>query len=279
MALVDPRIVAAQPDAADRESGVTFALRDARFLQERQRAAAGTEVDEPGRRRVCPAVCRVLGIKPPEAAGVATKMGDPLSVVDCKSSHSDKMTNKAAGKRPVVHIRADDDARRGHLLIGGAALHDQGYPLRKLVLVLRALHTVVTVMGGHRCKALSEEGDVLRPMHEAHVRDGMDEALRVRNRSGLHQIGPELTREIELGVDVERLGDVDGPVGTLRRVVELAICRMSGPRVIPGIGTLKRRTLEGFEHLYVECGLKFLQKHAQRSAHDTSTHQDDVGLP
>ena len=52
VALVDPGIIAEQPDATDRKSAVAFTFRDAGFLQQRQRAAARTEIDELGRRRV-----------------------------------------------------------------------------------------------------------------------------------------------------------------------------------------------------------------------------------
>src|SRR5262249_34554754 len=46
MALVDVGVVAAQPNAADGKSAVALALRDSGLLQEQQRAAAGSEIDE-----------------------------------------------------------------------------------------------------------------------------------------------------------------------------------------------------------------------------------------
>ena len=91
---------------------------------------------------------------------------------------------------------------------------------------------------GHRLEALAQEGDIVLPPDEAHVRAGMDESPRVRDRAFADQVGPQLTRQIELRVDLERLGNVDIPVFALRRVVQLAIGRVAGARVVPGLRTL-----------------------------------------
>ena len=80
----------------------------------------------------------------------------------------------------------------------------------------------------------------------------MDEGARVRDRALLHQIGPELAGQIELDIDLQRLGNVDAAVAALRRVVELAICGMAGAGVVPGVGALHRRAVKRLEHLDAE---------------------------
>ena len=104
----------------------------------------------------------------------------------------------------------------------------------------------------------------------------MDEGLRVCDRALLHQIGPKLARQVELDVDVQRLGNVDAAVTALGRVVQLAIRRVAGAGVVPGVGALQRRAAKRFEHRDVERGLKLLQKHPQRGAHDAGSDEDDI---
>ena len=117
-----------------------------------------------------------------------------MCVVDRKAFHSPEITHEATGERSVIHVRARDDPRGGHLLIGGTALHYERGPLAQFALILGIFHALVAMMGRHRCKALCEERDVVRAVHEAHMGDRMDEGLRVRDCPLLHQIGPKLAR-------------------------------------------------------------------------------------
>jgi hypothetical protein len=64
---------------------------------------------------------------------------------------------------------------------------------------------VITGMGGERLEALFKKRDILGSAHKTHVGHGMNERLRVFDRSLFHQIGPELTGKIELGVDLQSL--------------------------------------------------------------------------
>src|SRR5262249_10609927 len=90
--------------------------------------------------------------------------------------------------------------------------------------------------------------------------------------------GPELSRQIELHVDVQRLGDVDAAVAPLGRVVELAIRRMAGAGIVPGVRALERRAVERLDHRDLERRLELLEKDAERGAHDAGTHEDDIRL-
>src|SRR5215211_5187483 len=73
VALVDLGVIAAQPDAADRKSAVASAFRDAGFLQQRQRAAACTEIDELGRRRVFFTALRIFCLDAPAPVTLAAE--------------------------------------------------------------------------------------------------------------------------------------------------------------------------------------------------------------
>ena len=106
----------------------------------------------------------------------------------------------------------------------------------------------------------------------------MDEGLRICDRLLIHQIGPKLSRQIELHVDVQRLGNVDASISALGRVVQLAIRGVAGAGVVPGIGALQRGTAKRLEHLDLEPGLELLQKHSQRGAHDPGADEGDIWL-
>src|SRR5262249_13908240 len=61
-------------------------------------------------------------------------------------------------------------------------------------------------------------------------------------------------------------------------VVELAIRCVAGAGVVPGARALERRAVKRLDHRDVEPRLEFLQKDAERGAHDAGTHEDDVRL-
>ena len=199
-----------------------------------------------------------------------------MRVAHREAFHSREVRHETAGQRSIIHVRAGDDPCGRHLLVGGASFHHERHPLGELALVLGEFHAVVAVMGAHRRIALLEERHVLGTVHEAHVRDRMDEALRVGDCARLHQIGPELAREVELDVHIQCLGNVDRSVGALGRIVELAVGRMAGAGVIPGVRALERGAAQRLEHLDIERGFKLLQQHAEGCAHDAGTDEGDV---
>ena len=131
-------------------------------------------------------------------------------------------------------------------------------------------------MRGQRGVSLFEKSHVGGAVHKTHMRAGMDERPRVRDRPLGHEVGPQLPREVELDVDVERLRDVDAAVAPFRRVVELAQCRVPGAGIVPGVGTLLRRAVQRLENFEVERGLELLEEHRQRGAHDPRADQDDI---
>ena len=104
-------------------------------------------------------------------------------------------------------------------------------------------------MGRQGGVALLQKSDVVGAAHEAHVRDRFDEGLRRRDGSRLHQRGPQLAREIEFHVHLERLGNLDAAVAPFGGVVELTQCGMAGTGVVPGVRALLGRAVQALEQL------------------------------
>src|SRR5215831_10558283 len=107
------------------------------------------------------------------------------------------------GERPVVDVGAGDHPRRGDDLLRIPTLHDKWNPFAEPLPVFRVLHAPIAMMRRERGMSLLQEGDVLGTLHEAHVRDGVDEGFWRPNRARPDEVGPELPREIELDVDLE----------------------------------------------------------------------------
>ena len=127
------------------------------------------------------------------------------------------------------------------------ALHHERVHSAQFALVLGIFHALVAMMGRHRCKAL------LRGTRRCHApctklicgigwtKDCGSAIARCFTR-----IGPKLARQIELHVDFQRLGNVDASIAALGRVVQLAIRRMAGARVVPGVGALPAPRRQAF---------------------------------
>jgi hypothetical protein len=276
MALIDRRVVAAQPDATDGEAGVTVALRYAGFLQEQNRSAAGAQKDELRGDGLFRAVLRVASFDPP-AAAVATEVVDAMAIVDREAVAPRKVAEQIAGECAVVQVGAGNHPGRRDLLAGRTAFHHKGNPFGQRLLVLGELHPVVKVMCRECRMAFPEEAHIRGALHEAHMRHRMDERSRIHHALA-HQVGPELARQIELDVDFQRLGNVDAAVGAFRGVVELAQRRVPGAGIVPGIRALERGPIERLEDLDAERRLELLEKRRERRAHDARADENDVRL-
>ena len=111
-------------------------------------------------------------------------------------------------------------------------------------------------MARKRRKALLEKGAILLPAYEAEVGYGMNKGLRVSDRSLFHQVGPELTGEIELGIDLESLRNVDAAIAFLRGVIQLTERRMAGAGVIPCVRTFLRFSRENLMYFDPQARFK-----------------------
>src|SRR6266446_10941399 len=100
------------------------------------------------------------------------------------------MLYQQVSQRAVIYIGTGDDASCRERLLVPAAVDDQRSPFGDLGSILAIFHAVVAVACGHRLEALAQEGHIVLPPHEAHMRDGMDESARVRDRAFADQVGP-----------------------------------------------------------------------------------------
>ena len=130
----------------------------------------------------------------------------------------------------------------------------------------------------HRIEAALQKCDVRLAAHEAHVCDRVDERIGRFDRALAHEIRPELTREIELGIDLQRARDIDGAVRLFARVIELAKCRVARSGVIPRVGTLDGGAVEALVDRDPQARLELFEHRRERRAHDARTHEHDIEL-
>ncbi len=206
-----------------------MAFGDAGLLQQRQRTATGADEDEPGGDLRPAAVLDVLHRYPPATAVGTGQVDHPLVIVHGKARLLAELAHQQVGEGTVIDVGPGDHAGRGHRFVGAAPFHDQRCPLGDLRAVFAVFHALIAVVGAHGAVALTQEGDVVRTPDETQVRAGVDEGLRIGDGALADQVGPQLARDIELGVHLERLGDVDAAVVPLRGVVQLAIGGMPVP--------------------------------------------------
>ena len=171
-----------------------------------------------------------------------------------------QMLDEQMGECAVVDIRAGDYAGRGDRLGLVAALDDERRPFGDLGVVLAIFHAAVAMMRRHLLVACAQEGDIGVAPDEAHMRARVEEGARIRDSALLDEIGPELAREVELGVDLQRLGDVDAAVLAQRRIIELAIGGMAGSGVVPTVRALLCAIVQGLEQGDGQRGFELFEK-------------------
>ncbi|MNC26033.1 hypothetical protein D3C75_741500 [compost metagenome] len=121
--------------------------------------------------------------------------------------------------------------------------------------------------------ALLEEGNTLVTLDVAQVRDRVDEGTRRAEVALLAQVGPELARNLELGVDVHGLLDVDAAIGGLGRVVKLAQAGVAGACVVPGVGAFRGSGVHRLHDLKLQGRVELLEQYGQGGTHDARAYQ------
>ncbi|MNY34876.1 hypothetical protein D3C86_1692480 [compost metagenome] len=124
--------------------------------------------------------------------------------------------------------------------------------------------------------ALLEEGDVFITPDETHVRHIVDEGLGIAQHLLLDLVGPELLGNLEVLVDGHGLADVDAAVGGLRRVVELAECRMAGTGIVPGVGAFLGDLVQALVDINRPARFQLVEVSPQARAHDAATDQQHI---
>jgi len=86
------------------------------------------------------------------------------------------------------------EANASDALVVAALLHDKRSPIINPALVIGIFHAVVAMVCGHRIEPFLEERNIFRTSNKTHVRNRMDEGLRILDRTLFNQIRPQLAR-------------------------------------------------------------------------------------
>ena len=186
------------------------------------------------------------------------------------------MVNHLLGERTEVDVGTFGSPGSGDGLVALAALDGQRCPLGNLVAIGGELHALEELLLAEGVETCSQVLGVILTEDHGHVGDRVDEVGVVQDLL-FNQGCPELAGNLELLVDVQRLGGGDGAVGAGGGVVELAQCRVAGAGVVPGVGGLLGGLVEALKQDDVPGRLELLEEHAEGGAHDAAAHQDDVG--
>ncbi|MNH29110.1 hypothetical protein D3C79_893200 [compost metagenome] len=143
-------------------------------------------------------------------------------------------------------------------------------------MVLGVLHRAEQRAGLQRVVTLLQELDVVIAPHEAHVRSGIDERVRVLQHALAHLPRPELTGDLEGLVDFDGLGDVDVAVLVFRGVVQLGQRGVAGTGVVPAVGAFFGHAIQALDHFHRPAWLQLVQPHGQGRAHDAAADQQHI---
>ncbi len=266
---------AAEELTGHREPAEPLGFFDARLLQQVQRTAAGADEHElrmHGQLLPGPAV---TDLHDPAAVGLLGQIGDRMAEVDVGALGD--MIEELLGERAEIDVGALVEPVQRDRIREVASLRHQRQSCGELGRVVDELHALEQGLGREIVVALAEVLLAFGAVGEGDVRDGVDELRRVTEDAVVDGVGPELARHLELLVDGERLVDVDVAVGGLRRVVQLAECRVSGAGVVPRVAALGGGGVELLEQADRPVGLKLSEQRSERRTHDSRTHQRDVG--
>ena len=179
-------------------------------------------------------------------------------------------------ERPEVEVGACGDAGRRDRLLPLAPRDEHRSPGPDDGRVLAVFEAGEQRVVLQCLVALLEVLDVLLAPHEAHVRNGVDELVGLGQHPVADQVRPELARDLELLVDLHGARDVDGAVGELGRVVELAEGGVAGAGVVPGVGALEGDIGEPLEDGDGPGRFQLLEQRSEGRAHDPAADQGDV---
>ena len=267
------RVFRHQELTAHREACVIVRFRNTGFLQQFQRRAARTNKDKLRLDDVlffivfqignghAPAVIRI--------ALEATHFGAELQI---KVLFFLQGTYQLAGNFAVVHVSTNFSTGCGDFLVRITTFHDQRSPLFNLRVIFGVFHAAEQRALLQSRIARTQEVNVLLAPHKAHVRHGVDEGVRIVHYAAVHLVRPELARNLECFVDLNRLLDTNGTVLFLRCVVQFHECRMARTGVVPAVRALLRHAIEALDHGHRPVRLQFLQIGSQRGAHNTATN-------
>ena len=180
------------------------------------------------------------------------------------------------GESAEVDICARIDTGRSDGLRCGAAGNKKGRPRTDRGGVVAELHTGEQRMPGEGLMPFAKVFDVGFAPHEAHVRNRVDESGGLGEMALAHEVRPELAGDLELLVDLHRARDLDRSIRPLRRVIQFAQRRMSGPRVVPRIRRLECDLAQTLVHPNAPVGLELRDESTESGTHDSAPDKYNV---
>ena len=188
------RVFRHQELAANREAGVVVRFRNTGLLQQFQRRAASTDKHELRLNHMLGFVVFQIGNgHAPAVIRVAletTHFGAELQV---KVLFFLQRGHQLTGDFTVVNVSTNFSAGRRHFLVRIAAFHNQRRPLFDLSVIFRVFHPAEKRALLQGSVTRTQEVDVLIAPHKAHVRNGVDEGVRIVQHTAVHLVRPELT--------------------------------------------------------------------------------------
>ncbi|MCY1436429.1 hypothetical protein D9M71_525550 [compost metagenome] len=186
------------------------------------------------------------------------------------------MLEQFVGQGAEVDVGTVHAAGGGDFLVGRAPRHHQRHPLAHGGLVFGVFHVRKGMMLLEQLEALLEEVHALVAFNVAQVWHRRDEGLGRAECAFLGQVGPELLRHLELGIDVHGFLDVDGAVGSLWRVVQLTQPGVAGTGVVPRVGTFRGTGVHQLDDFQLDRRVEFLEQYCQGGTHDAGPYQYHV---
>ena len=271
----DGGVIADEPLTADRESSESTALRDARFLEETEAAAASSDKDKFG------ALTKGLasgghfhGHNP--IGAVAFQAHDAVAGRDAATRLTREPTEEFARHGAEIHIRAGVHFGGGDR-DGGASLGEQRSPAGDFRAVGAEGHLAKERMSLKRGVAGAQKADHFIPVHETQVRHRANEVPWCINHALGDGRGPKLFGALELGVYFNGVGNVHCAIGILvGRVAEFAKARVAGAGVVPTMGGLVGEFGGSFVNLNTKRRLKAFEQRAEIGGHNATPDNDDI---
>ena len=271
------RVGGTQEPTADGEPAEPPDLGDACLLQQRQRATARPNKHKS---RVQPALlpCAPIDdVQCPAAVGLLAEIAHLMAEQGGRAALC-RIADELSRQGPEVDVGAVRRPAKRHRLGEVTPGGHQGKPAGEFVLVVDELHRREQRIVDQRVVTALQVVDARRTVHEADMRNGVEETAHVRQQPVLDRIRPELPCHLELLVDLNRFVDVDRAVGPLRRVIQFAQPRVTGACVVPRVAALGGRAVQALDQRHRPVRLHLPQQCTERGGHDAGAHQHHVGL-
>ena len=184
--------------------------------------------------------------------------------------------NQFAGEDAVVDVGSGLHLSDGNRCVIAAGEQQRG-PLFNLLPIFGVLHVLKKVVGLHALEARFEEVDLLLPVDEAEVGDGVDALAAIFENASARGVSPELLGVLKLLEDLEGFGHFDLAVGAVvGGVAQLANARVSSAGIVPAIRGFLAKRLGHLVELNFEGGVQLFEHGAQGGGHNAATDENDV---